>query len=263
MMKRQFPIRRLPDGRACLNLGSSTRCAPGWNNIDFSWIIRLGRHPRLCRMLHRYGLLTSARYERIRALDPHTIVWDLRRGIPFPGGSFDVVYHSHLLEHIDRDSAVHFLRECRRVLAPDGVLRVVVPDLEWLTRGYLDRLEQYPAVPAAEVEAAAAAIFDQMIIRTPAVRREQKRIVRLLESVLIGDTGRNGTAHRWMYDRVSLAELLRRAGLEPIGTRTHRDSVIAGWDSFMLDNEPDGSAYKPESMYMEARPMAVDAAVLV
>jgi predicted SAM-dependent methyltransferase len=29
------------------------------------------------------------------------IHWDLRGGVPFPGESFDAVYHSHLLEHLE------------------------------------------------------------------------------------------------------------------------------------------------------------------
>jgi SAM-dependent methyltransferase len=258
-MSRHVPIRRLPDGRACLNLGSSTRCAPDWNNIDFSWIIRLGRYPKLCRALHSRGLLSTPRYERIRQLDPHTIVWDLRNGIPFPDAAFDVVYHSHLLEHIDREAAPVFLRECCRVLSPGGILRIVVPDLEWLARRYLDRLAQYPADASTdEVNEAAAAIFDQMIVRTPAVRNEQKAIVRLAERVLIGDTARSGTAHRWMYDRVSLQQLITGTGFEPAGIWTHDSSNVAGWSAFGLDTEPDGTAYKPESIYFEAHRSARD-----
>jgi SAM-dependent methyltransferase len=252
-MTRRFRVRCLPDGRACLNLGSSTRCAANWNNIDFSWIIRLGRYRRLCGALHSRGLLSPARYQRILKMDPHTIVWDVRRGIPFPDSSFDVVYHSHLLEHIDRHAAPAFLRECVRVLKTDGILRVVVPDLELLSRRYLERLERYPhSALASEVEEAARAIFDQMIIRTPEARMQQKPIVRVLESLLVGDTGRNGAAHRWMYDRVSLEWLVRDAGLKPTGTYTHDTSAIEGWRDFGLDTEPDGTAYKTDSLYMEA-----------
>lgn len=69
-------------------------------------------------------------------------VHDLRKGIPFPDGAFDAVYHSHLLEHLDRGAGAALLRECRRVLAPGGVIRVVVPDLEGIARAYLATVEQ-------------------------------------------------------------------------------------------------------------------------
>ena len=62
---------------------------------------------------------------------------DLRRGIPFPDGSVDAVYHSHVLEHIDRSAVPGCLAEIRRVLRIGGVHRIVVPDLELVVRNYL------------------------------------------------------------------------------------------------------------------------------
>jgi hypothetical protein len=65
---------------------------------------------------------------------------DARGGLPFPDASIDAVYHSHLLEHLDADSARAFLGECHRVLRPGGILRVVVPDLEGIAQAYLREL---------------------------------------------------------------------------------------------------------------------------
>ena len=42
---------------------------------------------------------------------------DLRR-VPFPDASFDLVYASHVLEHIKEDDEA--LREIRRILRPGG-----------------------------------------------------------------------------------------------------------------------------------------------
>ena len=70
------------------------------------------------------------------------IVHDLRTPLPFADGTFEVVYHSHALEHFDREQGERLLRECRRVLAPGGVLRVVVPDLEQIARAYLAALDE-------------------------------------------------------------------------------------------------------------------------
>jgi len=68
------------------------------------------------------------------------IVHDLRKGIPLRDQSCDVVYHSSILEHFEQDSALIFLKECFRVLKPDGVIRVAVPDLERMCRLYLRKL---------------------------------------------------------------------------------------------------------------------------
>ncbi len=67
---------------------------------------------------------------------------DLLQPLPFADRSFDFVYHSHVLEHFRRDDAAPFLAECLRVLRRGGVLRVVVPDLEMIARGYLDALDR-------------------------------------------------------------------------------------------------------------------------
>jgi SAM-dependent methyltransferase len=67
---------------------------------------------------------------------------DLRRGLSFPDSYFDVVYHSHVLEHLSQTEAKHLINECQRVLKPNGILRVVVPDLEGIVRNYIDILEK-------------------------------------------------------------------------------------------------------------------------
>ena len=253
MTATRLPIRRLPDGRAALNLGCSDRIAAGWNNVDFSWLLRLGRHPLLCALLHRTGMLSDQRYKRVRKLDAEMVVWDLRKGIPYADGAFDVVYHSHLLEHIDREDASVFLRECGRVLAPSGILRIVVPDLERLARRYIHALDEIDAAGMRGVRTQALYdMIDQMIVRTPTYRRNQPMLVRLLEHVFIGDTARAGILHRWMYDRISLQELLESSGFAQVRIQAHSSSQVAGWNEFLLDVEVDGNSYKADSLYVEA-----------
>lgn len=74
--------------------------------------------------------------------DPAVEACDLRQGIPANDGQYDMVYHSHVLEHLSPELGSAFLRECFRVLKPGGLLRVVVPDLEQITRLYLQTLEE-------------------------------------------------------------------------------------------------------------------------
>jgi SAM-dependent methyltransferase len=70
------------------------------------------------------------------------IAHNLRTGIPFEDEQFDVVYHSHLLEHFLRPQALRFLKECYRVMKQNGVIRIVVPDLERIAELYLNALEK-------------------------------------------------------------------------------------------------------------------------
>ena len=83
-----------------LNLACGTRMHHGWNNLDFSPYARLAHRPRLTSMLKAFGMLSNERLKRLAEVDPEIIAWDLRKGIPFAPNTFDVVYHSHFLEHI-------------------------------------------------------------------------------------------------------------------------------------------------------------------
>ena len=95
-----------------VNLGCGNRYHPEWINID------------------------------IIPYSPSIVVHDISQGIPLSNESCDVVYHSHLVEHIRRQDISFFMRECRRVLKPGGILRVVTPDLERICRIYLQKLEE-------------------------------------------------------------------------------------------------------------------------
>ncbi|MBI5082076.1 MAG: methyltransferase domain-containing protein [Chloroflexi bacterium] len=90
-----------------INLGCGTRYHRDWVNVDFV------------------------------SLTPDVIAHDLSLGVPFQDNEIDAVYHSHVLEHFSKSGAVTFLQECRRVLKPKGVLRVVVPDLETIVKQYI------------------------------------------------------------------------------------------------------------------------------
>jgi len=57
--------------------------------------------------------------------------------LPYPDGAVDEIYCCHALEHIGfRDTQV-VLREWRRVLRPGGLVRVVVPNLDWACAAWL------------------------------------------------------------------------------------------------------------------------------
>lgn len=51
--------------------------------------------------------------------------------------SVDLIYASHVLEYYDRSEAVEVLKEWNRVLKPNGILRIAVPNFDMLARLYL------------------------------------------------------------------------------------------------------------------------------
>ena len=70
---------------------------------------------------------------------PAPLAMNVLWGLPFADGSARCVFVSHLLEHLFYPRDVQpFLKEVRRVLAPGGVLRVVVPDIEQCIEAYVN-----------------------------------------------------------------------------------------------------------------------------
>lgn len=94
-----------------VNIACGARYHKDWINIDF--------HP------------TTYEVKKVNILN----------GLPFEDNSIDVIYNSHFLEHLNREQARRFLKECHRVLKEDGIIRIVVPDLENICREYLRILE--------------------------------------------------------------------------------------------------------------------------
>ena len=61
-----------------------------------------------------------------------------------------------------------------------------------------------------------------------------------------------GEIHQWMYDSYSLGRLLTACGFRSVTIRSASESYIPGWPGYNLDTEPDGSVYKPDSLFIEA-----------
>lgn len=273
-----------------LNLGCGERTNPHWTNVDV-------------------------------ASHPGVQVCDLSRGIPFPDGEFDIVYHSHLLEHFSPSKGQALLRECFRVCRSGRIIRLAVPDLEQIARLYLESLERALSGDIQGMhnhEWMVLEMYDQAVreksggnmidflrrnplpneefvikrfgsearralreiragvipqrrtrpklwIKSELARRVRKfrrgsrfLFLRLLMSqkdykvYRAGLFRGGGETHQWMYDRHSLARALEAAGFSEPKELGAAESRIPGWASFHLDTEPDGSIYKPDSLYMEA-----------
>lgn len=235
-----------------LNLGCGTRTSPRCVNIDWSIYLRL-RRSRLGDPIAR-ALLRGERLERYRSLSGEIVVHDLRKGIPAEGGSVDAVYHSHVLEHLDRVDAGPFMAEIHRVLKEGGIHRVVVPDFEYQCRTYLSSLEESVAGPREPKrhEDWVGAMLSQLVRREAFGTSQQSRVRRYLENRLLGDAAERGETHRWMYDRVTLPHLLDEAGFREVRVLDHATSSIPEWDEIGLDRGPDGGEYIPNSLYVEA-----------
>jgi predicted SAM-dependent methyltransferase len=124
---------------------------------------------------------------------------DLRNGLPYDTGSVDMIYHSHVLEHFSYAEGLRLLKECRRVLKPDtGIMRLAVPDARFL-------MERY-AAPGGLDE------FDEINDGAAACPTAAGKLWALLHE-----------GHAACYDEDTAADILRRAGFEPLISRFRQD----------------------------------------
>ncbi len=235
-----------------LNLGCGYQTSDRCTNIDWSIPVRLKGNALGRRIAPK--VLGSDRYAQFEAMSDNVMRHDLRKGIPFPDDSADAVYHSHVLEHIDREAVSGFLAEIHRVLKPGGVHRIVVPDLEMQARSYLETLEKSLANGAdtQDHEESVHVLIEQMVRREAWGTSQRTGARRWLENRLLGDARSRGETHQWMWDRVTLPAELVRAGFRNPQIMTNTESRIPDWRGYGLDEVEGGAEYKPGSLYVEA-----------
>lgn len=73
------------------------------------------------------------------------IDWDLLSLTPLPveSDSAEIVYSSHLIEHITNDAARNLFNEAFRILKKNGIFRVTAPNIDLDYRAYKERDRHY------------------------------------------------------------------------------------------------------------------------
>ena len=148
------------------------------------------------------------------------VVWDLRRGLPFPPGSCSAIFCEHVIEHIPREAAPGLLDACRRALEPGGVLRLSTPDAERYLRSYAG---------------------DGEFLRHPSFVEPSDTPLDRVNRMM-----RESGQHLWVYDEASIRLLLERCGFKT----TVRQEFGRSLHPRMADADAAERAF--ESLYVEA-----------
>lgn len=245
---------------------------------------------------------------------------DLTKKLPFNSSTFDVVYCSHLLEHFNIDDGEKLLCEIYRILKKDGVVRIVVPDLEKIAEIYLQKirssmngeygadddynwilLELYdqverntsggnmlsyilnPKIPnkkfvisrvGKEAENILATNNSNsinrlkniiQIIRIRGIKFTLTYIYEFCVGIFVRIIGgkriykaykegifrNSGEVHKHMYDRYSLARVLKKTGFKNVKRMKPTESNIPSFNEYQLD-VINNKTRKPDSLFMEA-----------
>jgi SAM-dependent methyltransferase len=200
-----------------LHLGCGPNAPPNWLNVDGSWNAWLTHHPYLRRGLETIGI-TSRGQGALWKVRP--LVHDLTKPLPFAANRFSAVYASHVLEHLYLRDAQKLLADCRRVLKPGGVVRIVVPDLRSMAAAYLDSKEvEHPDSTTKEL--AADKFNEGLSFRSPAPPTGSP-LYKLYT------LWKNFHHHKWMYDSESLTHYVEAAGFTEVSPKQYLQSAISG-----------------------------------
>jgi predicted SAM-dependent methyltransferase len=170
---------------------------------------------------------------------PADLAMDLGWDLPFEDGSVSYVYMAHVLEHFDYPAeALALVNEVHRVLAPGGVLRVVVPDIRKCILAYAAgdtsfferRTELWPHHPGCETA-----------------------LEHFLHYAGAGVKPHAFWGHKFGYDVETLSLLLTRSGFEQIAPSQYMQSEHA---ALRVDcaSRPAGYRYGDDyySLFVEA-----------
>lgn len=61
---------------------------------------------------------------------------NLRRRLPYPDNSVSAIYSCHVFEHLNISDGLKLMKECYRILQKEGVVRIIVPDLDLILWAY-------------------------------------------------------------------------------------------------------------------------------
>jgi SAM-dependent methyltransferase len=179
-----------------VHYGCGLTAPASWTNFDASPTLRLQKIPLLGRALTRGG----------PKFPTNILYGDIVKGLPIAPASCDAIYCSHVLEHLSLSDLRAALRHTFEALKPGGVFRCVLPDLEFIARGYLASAGDQPSVE----------FMEQSLLGYPARPRGLGGVLR----EWLGNS-----RHLWMWDYQSLAAELRRAGFVAIRRATMGDAA--------------------------------------
>ena len=130
---------------------------------------------------------------------PDQVFLDATKRFPIPDGTIHYIFAEQLIEHLRYEDGLTMLRECYRVLAPGGKIRLTTPNLLKLIQLFeqqkTDQMQRYITEKVKSDE-------------WPESRRPETMILNLqLRSF----------GHQFVYDPALLSDSMAQAGFQAIG----------------------------------------------
>ena len=127
--------------------------------------------------------------------------------LEFKDNTVDLIYASHVIEYFNREEVIPLLQEWHRVLKPNGVLRIAVPDIHQMAHLYI--------LAGYNLEEFLGPLYGKM------------------------DMGNEKIYHKTTYDKKSLTNILNNIGFKNIKGYNWKDYPIH------IENDDHSQAYIP------------------
>jgi SAM-dependent methyltransferase len=177
--------------------GCGLSAPDGWLNYDCSPTLRLQRLP----------LIGGCMSICVKPVFPKAVRYgDIVKGLPLPPGSADLVYCSHVLEHLPVHDLRQALLNTRSCMRAGGIFRLVLPDLRALAEAY---------VSDPSPDSAPRFMRDTYLGHNT----RHRGLMGLLRA------GFGNSQHLWMWDFSSLSAELAAAGFKDVRRASFGDAV--------------------------------------
>lgn len=207
-----------------VHYGCGDHAGAGWLNFDVSPMLRVERLPGGSALKKFVG--------GGRPFPKSVRAGNIVDGPLVEESTATSAYASHVLEHLSLEEARVAIRNTYHMLAPGGVFRLIVPDLEWRAEMYLADMRKGDANAASE------------FMRQCILGREHRYRgpIHWLRKQL------SGSSHLWMWDFVSMKAELESAGFTNIRRCSYGDAADPGFAEVENPNRFVGSIDDTTSM---------------
>jgi predicted SAM-dependent methyltransferase len=214
-----------------LNLGCGAVRPNGWVNTDSSINANLQRIPIIGKSLAK--LVNKVEYD-----SNNFTYMNLNKKWAYKEDSVDIVYASHLFEHLTLKSTDIFLKEAFRTLKVGGIIRIVVPDLYKISKKYIKEYEEGSVENSTE-----------FIMWAVNMHREGQygSNIGFFKKQILELTG-YPHQHKYMYDEKSLTTKMKSYGFKDLLSLTYG---VSNYIKEIKDVEGKEESYL--SIYIEAR----------
>lgn len=166
-----------------LNLGCGPNILEGWRNTD------------------------------IEPIDKRVEYLDASKPFPIEDESLAFIFSEHMFEHLSYQDGKNMLRECYRVLKPNGVLRLSLPTLDFLVNLFINRREK----KENEYIEWSIKSFDESGCKDDIIDSKACFVINNFYRLW---------GHKMLYDIDTIFEMLHNAGFKGVRCALNDDSII-------------------------------------